>query len=87
MFYKTNGEISNRRMYTKLIVWIKELAERDAPPLLWPIGTIVICAFTNLFFLLLYAMSVMLFVYVMGLLAGAAIMYMAMHLFNMRKKK
>jgi hypothetical protein len=65
-----------------LIKWVKELCERDAPPLLWPLGTIIICAFTNLFFLTLYAISAMMFVYVMGLLAGAAVMYMAMSLYG-----
>jgi len=50
--------------------------------MLWPLGTIVICAFTNLFFLTLYAISVMLFTYVMGLLAGAAVMYMALRLYG-----
>jgi hypothetical protein len=65
-----------------MLGWIKELCERDAPPMLWPLGTIVICAFTNLFFLTLYAISVMLFTYVMGLLAGAAVMYMAMRLYG-----
>jgi len=65
-----------------LIKWVKELCERDTPPMLWPLGTIVICAFTNLFFLTLYAISVMLFTYVMGLLAGAAVMYMALRLYG-----
>jgi hypothetical protein len=65
-----------------LINWVRELCEHDAPPLLWPIGTIAICAFTNLFFLTLYAISVMLFTYVMGLLAGAAVMYMALRLYG-----
>jgi len=69
-----------------MIGWIKELCERDAPPLLWPLGTIIICAVTNLFFLLLYAISVMLFAYVMGLLAGAIVMYMGLHLFDRKKK-
>lgn len=69
-----------------MIAWIKELGERDAPPMLWPIGTIIICAFTNLFFLLIYAMSAMVFVYVMGLLAGAGVMWMIMHLVQNRNK-
>lgn len=69
-----------------MIKWVKELCERDAPPLLWPLGTIAICAFTNLFFLTLYAISVMLFTYVMGLLAGAAVMYMAMRLYREKGK-
>jgi hypothetical protein len=69
-----------------LIKWVKELCERDAPPLLWPLGTIIICAVTNLFFLTLYAISAMMFVYVMGLLAGAAVMYMAMRLYREKGK-
>jgi len=69
-----------------LIKWAKELCERDAPPMLWPLGTIAICAVTNLFFLTLYAISVMLFTYVMGLLAGAAVMYMAMRLYREKGK-
>jgi len=69
-----------------MLRWAKELCERDAPPLLWPLGTIVICAFTNLFFLLLYAISVMLFTYVMGLLAGAVVMYMGLRLFDRKKE-
>jgi hypothetical protein len=54
--------------------------------MLWPLGTIAICAVTNLFFLTLYAISVMLFTYVMGLLAGAAVMYMAMRLYREKGK-
>jgi hypothetical protein len=69
-----------------MLRWVKELCERDAPPLLWPLGTIAICAFTNLFFLTLYAISVMLFTYVMGLLAGAVVMYMGLHLFGRKKE-
>ena len=69
-----------------MLRWAKELCERDAPPLLWPLGTIVICAFTNLFFLLLYAISVTLFTYVMGLLAGAVVMYMGLRLFDRKKE-